>query len=74
MLEKKSLKDFSFLPVSCRGYVVIGSGCVRGWFSAEIDTLDAYINVLALRAILNPDDWSAECQLSKLHRYLRRLH
>ena len=49
----------------------IGAGLV---ISVEIEPLDAFINGLALRAILEPDDWSAERQLSELRRYLKRLH
>ena len=41
--------------------------------SAEVVGVDAFINGIALRAILNPDDWSAERQLSELRRYLKRL-
>ena len=40
---------------------------------AEVVGVDAFINGIALRAILNPDDWSAERQLSELRRYLKRL-
>ncbi len=51
----------------------------RGEIGAEIDVpaevvgVDAFINGIALRAILNPDDWSAERQLLELRRYLKRL-
>ncbi len=51
----------------------------RGEIGAGIDVLaevvgvDAFINGIALRAILNPDDWSAERQLSELKRYIHRL-
>ncbi len=41
--------------------------------SAEIEAIDAYINGLALRAILNTADWPAERQLAELRRYLERL-
>ena len=48
----------------------IGEGVV---ISAETNPLDTFINGLVLRAILNPDDWSPERQLSELRRYLKRL-
>ena len=36
-------------------------------------SLNVFINGPTLSAILNPDDWSAERQLSELRRYLKRL-
>jgi len=41
--------------------------------SAEVEAVDAFINGLALRAILSPDEWPAERQLAELRRYLNRL-
>lgn len=42
--------------------------------SAEVVGVDAFINGIALRAIVNADDWPAERQLAELRRYLKRLH
>ncbi|MFK7802081.1 MAG: hypothetical protein AB8G95_10640 [Anaerolineae bacterium] len=41
--------------------------------SAEAVGVDAFINGIALRAIVNAGDWSAERQLSELRLYLKRL-
>ena len=41
--------------------------------STEVVGVDAFINGIALRAIINPDEWPTERQLSELRRYLKRL-
>lgn len=41
--------------------------------TAEAIGVDAFINGISLRAIINPDDWPAERQRSELERYIGRL-
>jgi hypothetical protein len=41
--------------------------------AAEIEGVDAILNGIGLRAILDPDEWPAERQLAQLRRYFDRL-
>ncbi len=56
------------LGMQGRGEIVLDED-----ITAEMEEVDAMINGIALRAILDPDEWPAERQLAQLRRYVDRL-
>ena len=51
-----------------RGEIVLSED-----IKAEVVGIDAILNGIGLRAILDPDDWPAERQLAQLRRYFNPL-
>ncbi len=62
MLEK------CLLGMQARGEILLDKDV-----AAEMEGVDAIINGIGLRAILDPDEWPADRQLAQLRRYFARL-
>lgn len=56
------------LGMQGRGEIVLDED-----ITAEMEEVDAIINGIGLRAILDPDEWPAQRQLAQLRRYFDRL-
>ena len=67
-VEWLKMLETCLLGMQGRGEIVLDEDV-----AAEMVEVDAIINGIGLRAILDPDEWPAERQLTQLRRYFDRL-